>query len=205
MQYDKKVRLAILASGGGSNAEKIIEYFNESPDIEVALIVSNRKKAYVLERAFNHNIPFESFSKSDFEESDSIIECFEKHRIDYIILAGFLLLVPPKLIQKFPKRIINIHPALLPKYGGKGMYGQHVHQAVFDNEESETGMSIHFVNEHFDEGKIIAQFKTSLQPNDTPEIIAKKVLSLEHRYYAPVIEKVVLERQILQNDFTSQS
>jgi len=185
------IRIAILASGSGSNAEAIIKHFESIDDIEVALVMSNRSKAFVLQRAANHNIPARAFSRSEFESSEAFLAVLSRHEIDYIVLAGFLLLVPSFLIAAFPDRIINIHPALLPQYGGKGMYGMHVHQAVFDNKEAESGMTIHLVNEKYDEGKILFQDKVRLLPGDTPDVIAGRVLELEHRHYPVQIEKYI--------------
>lgn len=187
-----KTRLAILASGSGSNAESIIQYFKGHSSIEVTLIISNRKKAFVLDRAEQHNIDWKYCPKGIFEDSESVVSVFQESEIDFIILAGFLLKIPKSLINQFPGRIINIHPSLLPKYGGKGMYGQHVHQAVFDNFEKESGMTVHLVNEEFDKGKILFQKKVVLSTLDTPNIIASKVLELEHAYFAPTIEDYIL-------------
>ncbi|NNE25425.1 MAG: phosphoribosylglycinamide formyltransferase [Saprospiraceae bacterium] len=188
-----KRRIAIFASGGGSNAEAIINHFKSSDHIEIALIVSNKKSAYVLERAQNHKIAAHVIHKKEFYNSYDLLDILQSHHIDYIVLAGFLLLIPNYLIQAYPDRIINIHPALLPKYGGKGMYGHHVHQAVFDNFEKESGITIHLVNDKYDEGEILFQSKVELGLTDTPDIIAKKVLSLEHTHYPKVIEQAVLE------------
>jgi len=186
-----KIRLAIFGSGGGSNAQAIIDYFARHDHIEIALIVSNRKKAFILERGQNENIATSYIPKSDFVEDNGVTVQLKEHKIDAIILAGFLLLVPPYLIQKYPNKILNIHPALLPKYGGKGMYGMNVHRAVHAAKEDRSGITIHYVNEHYDEGNIIAQFKVALEPEDDPEVIAKKVLGLEHEHYAEVIEETL--------------
>ncbi len=183
--------IAIFASGGGSNAEQIIRHFKDSSIAEVKLILSNKKDAFVLERAINHNIDSVSFNRSQFYESGYILSLLEGHDIGFIVLAGFLWLIPSSLIQKYPNKIINIHPALLPAYGGKGMYGHHVHQAVFDNNEKVSGISIHYVNEHYDEGSIVLQKKVNLSPSDTPDLIAKKVLELEHLHFPKVIESEI--------------
>jgi len=180
-------KIAIFASGGGSNAESIINYFKGHSSIDVSLIVSNKEKAFVLKRAKKHNIPSVYISNKDFKSGELVLEKLIEHDIEYIILAGFLLLIPRTLTQKFPNRILNIHPALLPNYGGKGMYGQHVHQAVFNNFEKESGMTIHLVNEKYDEGKILFQVKVDLKVTDTPDVIAAKVLKLEHKHYPEVI------------------
>lgn len=186
-----KTKLAIFASGGGSNAEKIIEYFSTSEDIEVSLILSNNTKAYVLERAAIHNISSFTFNSSDLHGSNRVIDELIVHEIDWIILAGFLQLIPQSMIHKYNNRIINIHPALLPRYGGKGMYGHHVHQAVFNNFEKESGITIHLVNEEYDKGRILFQKTTELSPTDTPDLIASKVLQLEHMHYARIIENTI--------------
>ena len=183
--------IAIFASGGGSNAEAIINHLKGNPNIWVRLIVTNKATAYVLERAKNHGLSSFVISKDELAQPTQLIEKLNALNIDLIALAGFLLKIPQPLIQAFPNKITNIHPSLLPKYGGAGMYGHRVHQAVFDNNESESGMTIHFVNEVYDEGKIIFQEKTPLDIMDTPDVIAKKVLQLEHKNYGQVIEKLL--------------
>jgi phosphoribosylglycinamide formyltransferase-1 len=190
-----KHKIAILASGSGSNAEEIIDYFKDHQLIDVALIISNKLGAYVLERAKKHGIPSAVFSRESFYKSEEVVNLLVENKIDLIVLAGFLWLIPENLILHFPNQIVNIHPALLPKYGGKGMYGHHVHQAVFNNFEKESGMTIHYVNRQYDEGQIIFQAKIELNPTDTPDVIAKKVLVLEHKHYAPTIEKILLQKQ----------
>ena len=191
----KKIKLAIFASGNGSNAEKIIEYFASHQLIEVALIVSNKAEAGVLNIAKRYAIAAIVISSKDLNRAEVLLAQLQEGEIDFVILAGFLLKIPDFLIQKFHRRIVNIHPALLPKFGGKGMYGIHVHQAVKTANESETGMTIHFVNEHYDEGQIILQKSCAVNPNDTVEDIAKNVLQLEHTYFAPEIEKICLNFQ----------
>lgn len=182
--------IAILASGNGSNAEEIILHFKGSEKARVAFIASNKKGAYVLERAQNHNIPYLWFNKADLEEG-RLKEKLEEMKIDFVVLAGFLLKVPENLISAFPDRIINIHPALLPKYGGMGMYGSFVHQAVKDNREIETGITIHYVNHDYDEGKVIFQKSVDIHSEDSPEDIAQKVHVLEHKYFPKVIESLL--------------
>jgi len=186
-----KSNLAIFASGSGSNAQKIIEYFDASLNAEIGLVVSNRAEALVLERAHKAQIDTQVFSNSQFKEGTEVIRLLQNLKIDYIILAGFLLKIPIALIRNFPRKIINIHPALLPKYGGKGMYGKHVHQAVFDHFEVESGITIHYVNEAYDEGQIIFQKSVTLELLDTPDIIATKVLALEHHHYPRVIDNLL--------------
>ena len=182
-------RIAIFASGTGSNALKIIEYFRDSSEIEVGLIISNKSDAGVLQIAKDFRIPFIVISRNSFYKSHQLIDQLMQRKIDRIVLAGFLWLIPPYLIKAFPDKIVNIHPALLPKYGGKGMYGHHVHQAVCDNREKESGITIHLVNEKYDEGEIIFQKSCALNNEDTPSSIQKKVQLLEHTYFPNVIEK----------------
>lgn len=188
-----KKRVAILASGSGTNAEKIFEHFQNHPSVEVVLLISNRKKAFVHQRAQRFGIPSITFNRVDFYESDLILKGLQAEKIDLIVLAGFLWLIPENLIAAFPNKIINIHPALLPKYGGKGMYGMHVHEAVKNAGEKESGITIHYVNAAYDEGAIIAQYSCPIESNDSPEDIAKKVQKLEHTFYPKVIEDEVLK------------
>lgn len=183
--------IAVFASGGGSNARKIIEYFANHPQIRVALVVSNKAAAPVLAMAQSHAIPTHVISRQSFYETESLLGILHKYQIDLIALAGFLWLVPAYLIADYDHRILNIHPALLPRYGGKGMYGHHVHEAVWAAQEKESGITIHYANAQYDEGDIIFQAKCPLEPGDSPEDIARKVLALEHIHYAPVIEKVL--------------
>ncbi|AGA77736.1 phosphoribosylglycinamide formyltransferase [Echinicola vietnamensis] len=183
-------KIAILASGNGSNAEEIIKHFNGSTKGKVAIIASNKKDAYVLERAKNHDIPFISFSKKEMDEG-LLEKTFEALEIDLVVLAGFLLKVPDGLIQMFPEKIINIHPALLPKFGGKGMYGMRVHEAVKEKGEKETGITIHYVNEKYDDGRVIFQESVKVEETDSPDEIAHKVHALEHKYFPKVIESLL--------------
>jgi len=184
--------IAIFASGGGSNAQKIIEHFENSNLAQVSLIISNKSKAGVLDKAAAQNIPTLILNREEFSKTENILQKLDTYSIDFVVLAGFLWLVPTYLVKAYKNRIVNIHPALLPKFGGKGMYGMNVHRAVHIAQEKESGPTIHFVNEHYDEGGIIFQAKCSIQPTDSPEDIAKKVLALEHKYYPEVIEKVIL-------------
>ncbi|NCT17695.1 MAG: phosphoribosylglycinamide formyltransferase [Flavobacteriaceae bacterium CG_4_8_14_3_um_filter_34_10] len=190
-----KNRLAIFASGNGSNAENIIRYFLESDTVEVVLVLSNSPKAKVLERARSLNISVATFSKEDFYMSEAILKRLLKEKIDWIILAGFLLKFPEPILQHYKNKVINIHPALLPKFGGKGMYGMHIHKAVVENKESETGITIHYVNENYDEGKIIFQAKTEVLGTDTPEIIAEKIHILEQHHFPKVIENLIINNK----------
>lgn len=184
-------KLAIFASGSGSNAENIAQYFKNDSEIEVSLIISNKRDAYVLERAKQLNIPSYTYNKKEFEESVKIIDLLKSHNIDYIILAGFLLKVSQEIIDTYPNKIINIHPALLPKFGGKGMYGNFVHNAVIESKEKETGITIHYVNENYDEGNIIFQAKCEVLKNDDIKQVAAKVHKLEHEYFPQIIEEIV--------------
>ncbi len=185
-------RIAIFASGTGSNARKIIEYFKNKPDITVNLVLSNKANAPVLDMAQGHGIDTLTLTRKAFYETEQLLAQLHQYEIDFIVLAGFLWLVPPYLVQAYPRRIVNIHPALLPKYGGKGMYGHRVHEAVKKAGERESGMTIHYVNENYDEGSIIFQSSCRLQPEDDPDAIAARVLRLEHEHFAPVIEQLIL-------------
>jgi len=182
--------IAILASGSGSNAEKIINHFQGSTKARISLIASNKKAAYVLERAKKHGVPTHTFTKAELE-SGKLTEILINQHIDFVVLAGFLLQIPKGLIKAFPNQIVNIHPALLPKYEGKGMYGDNVHKAVKAAEEKETGITIHLVNENYDEGKIIFQTAVKIDKIDTPDQIAEKVHILEHKYYPKIIESLI--------------
>jgi phosphoribosylglycinamide formyltransferase-1 len=186
------IKIAIFASGSGSNAERITEYFSSNHRVEVSLILTNNPTAGVIERAQRLNIPTLIFNKKLFAQTDKIVEILQSQGIDWVILAGFLWLVPSNLTRAFENRMINIHPALLPKYGGKGMWGHHVHEAVVANKEKETGITIHYVNEHYDEGKVIFQAKCEVTENDTPESVAAKIHELEYQYFPEVIYKEIL-------------
>ncbi len=187
------LKIAIFASGSGSNAENIINYFHKRPEFVFPIILSNKSEAFVHQRAKKLKIPSFTFTKSEFEEGTAVLNILKKYQIDCIVLAGFLLKVPQLLINNFPYKIINIHPALLPKYGGKGMYGSKVHEAVKNAGETETGITIHFVNENYDEGNIIFQAKCQLLPTDTADSIADKVHKLEYEYFPTIIEKTFLK------------
>ncbi|MEP7171579.1 MAG: phosphoribosylglycinamide formyltransferase [Bacteroidota bacterium] len=184
--------IAIFASGEGTNAENIIRNFLNRKDIGVTMVFSDQKNAGVLKRAAKLNIPVCVFGKHELSETDEVLQLLKELKIDLIVLSGFLKLIPEKIIKEFKGRIINIHPALLPKYGGKGMYGMKVHQAVYDAKEKETGITIHHVNEKFDEGEIIFQEKFSLDENDSVEKILEKIRKLELVRYPKVIEKLLI-------------
>jgi phosphoribosylglycinamide formyltransferase-1 len=185
------MNIAVFASGSGSNAQKIFEHFDQHSSIKVALLVCNKPEAYVIDRAKQFGIPVLIIDKNQFQNAAFLLSALKQHKIEFIVLAGFLWLIPAFLIQAYRDKMVNIHPALLPKYGGKGMHGMHVHKAVHENKEKESGISIHYVNEVYDSGKIIFQATCKVE-NLAPEDIAKEVLKLEHRHFPEVIEKILL-------------
>lgn len=187
-----KKNIAIFASGSGTNAENIIRYFQENDLIRVALVLSNRSDAYVLERAHRLQVPSEVFLKEDWVSGEQILALLHEYHIDFIVLAGFLVRVPERLLHAYPDKIINIHPALLPKFGGKGMYGDRVHEAVVAAGEKESGITIHYINEHYDEGNAIFQATCPVLPTDSPDDVAKKVHALEYEHFPQVIEQVLI-------------
>lgn len=187
--YLQMKNIVLFASGNGSNAEEIIKFFKSNKEGSVVAIFSNKADAKVLDRAKNHNIPSVVFSNAQLNEG-FVLEKLQQFQPDLIVLAGFLLKFPESILKEYPK-VINIHPALLPKYGGKGMYGMHVHQAVLDNKEQETGITIHFVNEHYDEGEFIFQKAVNIEDCKTAEEIAHKIHKLEHKYFPEVIGKLI--------------
>lgn len=184
-------RIAVFASGSGSNAENIVKFFRNNDLARVTIILSNKKDAYVLERAQQLGVPSISFNREDFYNSNKIVRTLEEQGIDMVVLAGFLWLVPQSLIDKYDGRIVNIHPALLPKYGGKGMFGMNVHNAVVAEKETETGITIHYVNGRYDEGNVIFQAKVPVNPSDTPEMVADKVHHLEYEHFPKIVEKLI--------------
>ena len=187
-------KIIIFASGSGTNAENIIKYFHDTEIARVVAVFTNNPNAGVIERAHNFNIPIEIFSKTLFSET-IFLQKLIKLQPDLIVLAGFLLKLPESMVETFPNSIINIHPALLPKYGGKGMFGMNVHKAVIENKEKETGITIHYVNENYDEGAIIFQKSTPLTITDTPEVVAEKIHELEQNHFPMVI------KDLLSQDF----
>ncbi len=191
----RQTKIAIFASGSGSNCENIIRYFKKSESVSIQVVVSNKADAYVLERARKLNVPSVVISKSELNDPHTMLPLMHQYAIDFIVLAGFLPLIPNFLIDVFPHRIINIHPALLPKYGGKGMYGHHVHEAVKAAGESETGMTVHWVTPVCDAGEIIAQFRVALSPDDTVDDIAEKEHQLEMEHFPKVIENIIADFQ----------
>lgn len=188
---EKPVRLAILGSGNGTNAQQISEYFAGRTDVEVACIIYNKRNAYIAERAKNLGIESHYFGRADFYENGAVMKYLEEKRVDWVILAGFLWLVPQAMLDAYPNRIINIHPALLPKYGGKGMYGHHVHEAVVAAGEHESGITIHIVDHRYDCGTTLFQARCSVTPDDTPDTLAAKIHLLEKEYFPRVIDETI--------------
>jgi phosphoribosylglycinamide formyltransferase-1 len=183
--------IAIFASGSGTNAENIIRYFSNRKSAEVSLVLSNRREAYVLKRAASLNVRSVLFDRKDLYEKEKVSRYLSMYKIDFIVLAGFLWLIPENILNIYEKRIINIHPALLPKHGGKGMYGERVHEEVIAKHEKESGITIHYVNNHYDEGDIIFQARCAVTPEDTPDTLAAKVHALEYKHFPVVIEELI--------------
>ncbi len=181
--------IAILASGSGSNAENIVNYFKDREDISFK-IYSNKKDAFVLERAKRLGVPHESFLKSELEDGTFLSKLISE-KVDFVVLAGFLLKIPDAMLSVFPDRIVNIHPSLLPKYGGKGMYGMKVHEAVVAAGEKESGITIHIIDDHYDEGSVVFQAKVPVLPTDSPDDVAHKVHELEYKYFPQVIDEMI--------------
>ncbi|WP_246000590.1 phosphoribosylglycinamide formyltransferase [Pontibacter diazotrophicus] len=194
MKRPDKKNIVIFASGSGSNAQRLLEYFEHHPEIRVAALFSNNPKAYALKRAETYHVPALLFSREEFLHTDKVLQQIQQFNPDLIVLAGFLWLVPKNLLQAFPNRIINIHPALLPQYGGKGMHGMHVHTAVVEAGEKESGITIHYINEEYDKGAFIRQERCPVLPTDTPEDLAARVLQLEHQYLPLVVEQLIKEQ-----------
>ncbi len=184
-------KIVIFASGSGSNTENIIRHFENSKNIKVAAVFSNKRNARVLRRAYDLDVQALYFDRDAFYHSNDVLHVLKDIDPDLIVLAGFLWMVPKNIIENFPNRIINVHPALLPNYGGKGMYGMRVHEAIITNKEKESGITIHFVNEHYDEGEHIFQAKTIIETHDSPESLASKINELEHHHFPLVIEKLL--------------
>lgn len=189
MSSGDKTGIAIFASGTGSNALKIIEYFSDHPQIAVRAVICNNPSAGVLQHAYGHHIPALVITRRLLNDQDWMLRQLTAFGADYLVLAGFLLLIPSYLVDTYPDKIVNIHPALLPKYGGKGMYGMHVHEAVLAAGETESGITIHKVNTQYDDGEILLQKTVAVSPEDTPETLASKVHQLEHAWFAPAIEQ----------------
>ncbi len=189
------VKLAILGSGNGTNAQQIGEYFAGRDDVEVACIIYNRRDAYIAERARRLGIESRYFGRADFYENHAVLRYLREKQADWLILAGFLWLVPQELLEAYPGRIINIHPALLPKYGGKGMYGHHVHEAVVAAHEHESGITIHLVDEHYDRGTTLFQARCSVTSDDTADTLAAKIHLLEKEHFPRVIDETIKAAQ----------
>lgn len=189
------IKIGILASGSGTNAEKIMDYFACSPLARVALLMSDNPDAYALTRAVQRGVPTAVFTRAEFADGSKPLAALRDAGVGYVVLAGFLRLIPSNIILEYPGRIVNIHPALLPKYGGRGMYGDRVHRAVIEAGEKESGITIHNVNEHYDEGAAIAQYRVEVSPDDTPETLAQKIHILEHRHFPEVIEREIVKLQ----------
>lgn len=190
---DTKFKIAIFASGSGSNAEEIMKRFSHHTSIEVVVLLSNNPEAYALQRAKKFGVEAIVFNRTQFRETTEVLQVLKERGVTHVVLAGFLWLVPAYLIQAYPNEIVNIHPALLPNYGGKGMYGTKVHEAVRAAGDKESGITIHLVNEKYDEGEILAQAKCTISPTDSPTEIATKVHALEYAHYPEVIEKWILK------------
>ena len=188
-------KIAIFASGSGSNAENIIQYFAQKPQFCVKSVFCNVPDAYVLERAKKYRIPSFVFNREEFRNPDKVFRQLQEQEIDFIVLAGFLWLMPSFITAAWPNKIVNIHPALLPAYGGKGMYGHHVHEAVIAAGEQESGITIHYVNDHYDQGAIIFQAKCPVLPTDTPDDLAARVHELEYRYFPQIIAETILKQE----------
>ena len=186
-----KTGIAIFASGSGTNAAKLMDYFDHHADISVRLLVCNNPQAGVMEKAKNHQVEVLMIDKEPFFRGDGYVAILREKGIDWIVLAGFLWKIPKTLIDAFKDKIVNIHPALLPKYGGKGMYGKHVHEAVIAAGDEKSGITIHLVDEIYDHGQIIFQAEGAVEPGDTPETLAKKIQELEHTHYAKIVEEIV--------------
>ena len=196
-----KKRIAIFASGSGSNAQKLMEYFKKHQEAEVVIVLTNNPEAYVIQRADNFEIPTHIFDKHEFIETNDIVNLLKNLQIDLIVLAGFLWLIPNNLLEEFPNQIINIHPALLPKFGGKGMYGDRIHRTILEAGEVENGITIHFVNEKFDEGEIIYQSRFKIDKNDTLETIKFKGQQLEHLHYPRIVEILVQKIKLVWDKY----
>ncbi|MFM2206972.1 MAG: phosphoribosylglycinamide formyltransferase [Bacteroidota bacterium] len=192
-------KIAILASGSGSNAEQIVRHFAKSADIRVAMILTNNPSAGVILRAERLGVPCSVFTREEFRDEQGVLRLLLENGIDFVVLAGFLLLVPPSLVAAFRGRMLNIHPALLPAFGGKGYYGMHVHKAVIASGAIMSGITVHEVNERFDEGDIVFQAACHVASGDTPELLAEKIHALEHKYFPVVIRKFILGESAYSN------
>jgi phosphoribosylglycinamide formyltransferase-1 len=195
MQPTKQKKIVVFASGSGTNTENIIKYFQNSPESRVVAVFSNRRSAGVLKKAHDLNVKALYFDRNSFYHSNELLYVLQDMDPDLIVLAGFLWMFPENILQRFPGKIINIHPALLPKYGGKGMYGDKVHKAIIDNREKESGITIHYVNERYDEGEIVFQKTVNIDRGDTPESLASKIHELEYTFFPKVIEELLQDKK----------
>ncbi|MGN6647927.1 MAG: phosphoribosylglycinamide formyltransferase [Cytophaga sp.] len=193
MQTSPTTKVALFASGSGTNAQRIIDYFKDNKSIEISMLLSNNPEAYALTRAQEANVPTRVFTKAEFKDSSVIVDELKAAGISWVILAGFLWLIPKHLIQAYPVSMLNIHPALLPNFGGKGMYGMHVHKAVIETGAKQTGITIHKVNEEYDKGEIVFQVAFDVLPTDTPETVAEKIHALEYEHFPRVIEEQIIK------------
>ncbi|MGB5944386.1 MAG: phosphoribosylglycinamide formyltransferase [Leeuwenhoekiella sp.] len=193
---DDPLKIVIFASGNGTNAERIISYFQQMGKAKVSLVLCNNPKANVLNRVSRHQIAAFSFNRSAFYKNDFVLDLLRLHQPDLIVLAGFLWLFPQMILNAFPNQVINIHPALLPDFGGKGMYGDHVHKAVIAAAKEKSGITIHYVTQNYDEGAIIFQAETKVEKDDTPETLAAKIHELEYEHFPRVIEKILLGKNV---------
>lgn len=184
-------KIVVFASGSGTNAENIIKYFQKQPDASVVAVFSNKRSAKVLKRAHDLNVKALHFDRDALYNSYDVLHILEDIDPDLIVLAGFMWIFPQDILKRFPNKIVNIHPALLPKYGGKGMYGMHVHEAIIQNKEKESGISIHYVNESYDEGEVIFQAKTEISKEDTPDTLAQKIHKLEYRHFPEILQQIL--------------
>lgn len=194
MDKPQKIRIAIMASGNGTNAQNLIQYFKNHKSIHVVLVISNRSDAYVLQRAKGEQVPSMVIQKQDWQDKEKVLSIFKSRDIEFVVLAGYLLLLPSWLVKRYQGRIINIHPSLLPRYGGKGMYGDKIHKAVIEAGDKLSGITIHYVNEEYDKGDIIFQTECSVDPNDTPDTLAAKIHKLEYEHFPRVAEKIIREK-----------
>ncbi|MDT0647374.1 phosphoribosylglycinamide formyltransferase [Zunongwangia sp. F260] len=194
MRETKQKKIVVFASGSGTNTENIIKYFQNSPESRVVAVFSNRRSAGVLKKAYDLNVKALHFDRDSLYHSNELLYVLQDIEPDLIVLAGFLWIFPENILQRFPDKVVNIHPALLPKYGGKGMYGDKVHKAIIENKEKESGITIHYVNERYDEGEIVFQKKIIIEEHDTPESLATKIHDLEYAHFPKVIEELLQEK-----------
>jgi phosphoribosylglycinamide formyltransferase-1 len=187
-------KIVVFASGSGTNAENIIKFFQKQPNASVVAVFSNKRSAKVLKRAHDLNVKALHFDRDALYNSYDVLHILEDINPDLIVLAGFMWIFPEDILKRFPNKIVNIHPALLPKYGGKGMYGMHVHQAIIQKQEKESGISIHYVNENYDEGEIIFQAKTDISEEDTPESLAEKIHKLEYKHFPEILQQLLQKK-----------